>query len=197
MAGASCSGKSTLAERLTKGQLPGLATTLGLNSALPYYPLYGRDWDEVHDAPSDRVLVQYDLTDRNPFAEEGALRDETLELLKQAQTVTFLTVWEYPEELERRLTNRFKDRGGIAFTVAQQLRKRGLQRAWHSLQRFRQRQRLFKQPDGLWQLYQAWFVSSARLSNAQHWILRSVEPDVATRVVGTGPASPLWRVPLI
>jgi hypothetical protein len=192
MAGASCSGKTTLTARLLKGELPALAGALDLAPQAPYHVLHGRDWEGVEAAAEEHVLVQYDLTAETPFASEGAVSERALDLLNHARHLTLLTVWERPDELKRRLETRFEERGGLAFTLVQTLAKRRVGPAWRSLQRFRQRRRLFGQPDDLWALYQRWFASCARMQTTAHWVVRSTNPD-EVRKAEPVPHAPFWR----
>jgi len=193
MAGASCTGKSTLTERLLCGDLPDLGIALGFETTADYHVLHGSDWNGIEAARSDKVLLQYDLTADTPFAKQGEVTPGALDLLARARSITLLTVWERPDELERRLERRFDDRGGFPYTVARTLIKGRPRRAWRSVRRLRQRRRLFSQPDQLWVLYQRWFSSCARLPAAEHWVIRSMSPDEVTKLPKPLPDAPFWR----
>lgn len=193
MAGASCAGKTTLTERLLAGELPALSEAVALVPNGAYHVVHGRDWKRVEASASVNVLVQYDVTARTPFADEGHVGDTTLALLNGAERLTLLTVWEHPDELRRRLEGRFDARGGLAYTLLQGLRRRGLQPALYSFRRFRQRRRLFVQPDALWSLYERWFASCARMQVSSHWVVRSTNANDPLRLCEPFPDSPFWR----
>jgi hypothetical protein len=190
--GASCTGKTTLTERLLGGQLPALAAALGVDSSARYHVLHGIDWNTVESADAQHILVQYDLTADTPLANHGRMHQAALDLLSRVQQVTILTVWEQPEELKRRLTQRFDERGGLPYTIVKKLRKGLVQRAWRSVQRFRERRRLFSETDALWALYQRWFQSCAHLPAAQHWIVRSTTPEHPTKLSQSEPPARPW-----
>jgi hypothetical protein len=196
MAGASCAGKSTLAERLLTGAMPDVASAIGLERGEHYHVLYGVDWSPSQTSRWPRTFIQYDITARTPFADRGIVRPEALEWLRNQQLVV-LTVWEDPAELERRLELRFEQRGGLAWTLLKGLAKRGPRRARYSFNRYRQRQRLFRQPDDLWALYQAWFASCARLEGVPHWIVQSTRPDELRLLTDAALQAPFWQQPAL
>jgi hypothetical protein len=190
--GASCAGKSTLANRLLAGALSEAASALGLEPGDDYHLLYGLTWSRDEASRWPRLLIQYDITARTPFAEHGVISPEALEWLRRQQVV-LLTVWEQPAELERRLKHRFEGRGGLAWTVIKWLVKGYPRKASRSLRRYLDRRRLYRSPDDLWALHRAWFDSSAQLDLAPHWLMQSTRPGELRLLTGDPMESPMWE----
>lgn len=190
--GASCTGKTTIAAQLLRGELPVLADAIGLEPGAHYHVLHGKDWSPSATSGKPRVLLQYDVTAETPFAREGELQRGALEWLAAAQSLTLLTVWERPDELDRRLARRFHERGGLVSTVTQALAKRRFAGAWRSVARFHQRRRLFRRPDRLWDLYERWVRSCAGLAHARHWLVQSTAPERVTPFPERLPSRPFW-----
>jgi hypothetical protein len=183
LSGPSCVGKSTLLNRLFNGEMPRLSEALGLREAPPYTLVHADDWSNLEKAPCESVLLHYDLT-RKPFWAREEERDKALEILDQARSITFLTLWELPEELRGRFLDRSKRR------VVGNLKSLRVRRAWKETRWYLRKRSFFTRSDQMWQLYRQWFDFTSKFSDSQHWVLRSTVIDDAPMLL---PA--MWREP--
>jgi hypothetical protein len=183
VAGPSCVGKSTVIARLLSGETPQLAQALGMTEPLAYELVHATEWRRLETSHA-AVLLHYELT-RRSFLLARAGRDRALLALDRARDITFLTLWELPDEVERR----FNAKARIALTGhARHLRIRSL---WRTLRRFRTRRPYFAKPDRLWQLYTRWFAFTTAFAQSPHWVLRS-STHVPSVLIHAVPDVPFW-----
>jgi hypothetical protein len=191
VAGPSCSGKSTLIQRLYSGELPEIAARLRLGDVSAWSCALPNDLSA--DA-SGKVLLHYDFLrpwtgGRTP--DYGA--DEPLRLAATAAEVTLLTLWVPPAELYRRMAERrsaflrallrgrpwdseilrTSRRTSARRSGPPPDRRRSLRKTWaivRELRRLGEKVRSFRRGSEVEALYDSW-LSFWSESPAEHWVL--------------------------
>ncbi|HXV25480.1 MAG TPA: methyltransferase domain-containing protein [Alphaproteobacteria bacterium] len=98
--GPTSSGKSTLIDRLWKGDLPQLSDRIGLTDKSDWpQPINTNHLFENSPASASNVIWHYDFLRPYYRTSKTYERDEALEALTCAEKVTVITVWTPPERL--------------------------------------------------------------------------------------------------
>ena len=169
--GPSCVGKSTLLDRLARGEMPCLAESIGLSGAPELTIVHAAELKTRRQWPAaGPVLLHYELT-RTRFLQGWAAADNALALLRRANRLDFLTLWEQPDEMHRRFEAKFKN------AIVADLRRLRLGRASRVLRRYRLRRPYFVDRDKMWKLYCQWFEVCDAFEASRHWVFRSGELD--------------------
>jgi hypothetical protein len=187
VAGPSCSGKSTLIQRLYAGELPEVAARLGMEEPAAWQCLLPNDLAGIQDEPRGRVILHYDFLrawtgGRAPdFGAEGPLQ-------LAAPRITLVTLWVPPDELHRRMAERRSAflaallrgrpwdsetlRTGRRTSGPPPDRRRSLRKTWaivRELRRLGQKVRSYRRPGEVEALYDAW-LSFWAARRAEHWV---------------------------
>jgi hypothetical protein len=185
IAGPSCVGKSTLIDALLAGGMADVARKIGMQSGRAYKLFHATESERLEYEECDAVLLHYELT-RKEFITLGE-KDEALASLSRASRVSFLTLWEAPEEVERRLYVK------VRRLIAMELRSLRIRRAWRVLRRFRLRKRFFSDPAQMWELYLQWFDFTATFTQSPHWVLRPSRGSGSLSRLSPPHTAPLWQ----
>ncbi|MFO0687856.1 MAG: class I SAM-dependent methyltransferase [Myxococcota bacterium] len=102
IAGVTASGKTTLIDRLRRGEEPEIAAAIGLSTPASAVSYDAFDLIEPRSPYVDTVLFHYDIL--RPFRRSAHVhaRDEALDVLRTADEVTVLTILPEADELVRR-----------------------------------------------------------------------------------------------
>jgi 2-polyprenyl-3-methyl-5-hydroxy-6-metoxy-1,4-benzoquinol methylase len=106
VAGPTSSGKSTLIEKLRRGELPEVARRLRIDDPAGWATPLANRLHEPGPAHFEKALYHYDFL--RPYLRGARIhsRDEGLDVLDLADDLTFLTIWCRPELLGERLERR-------------------------------------------------------------------------------------------
>jgi hypothetical protein len=190
IAGPSCSGKSTLIQRLCAGELPDVAARLRMGDPAAWQCLLPNDLTGFQGETLERVILHYDFL--RPWiggrtTDYGA--EGPLQLAGTAAEVTLVTLWVSPEELHRRMAERrsafisalLRGRPWDSETLRTSRRNigpppdrsRSLGKTWaivRELRRLGGKVRSYRRRGEVEALYEAW-VSFWATRHAEHWIL--------------------------
>lgn len=173
VAGPSGVGKSYWIKRLLRGDLPGLATSLGQASSA-YQPVRTGLLRAGRDAPAHGIL-QYDLTVLYRLKDEGFEYDPLLQHLLAGHAVTVITLCAPQAVVKRRWLARSQH---WYWVNARHHPLRTLWSAltwpWRWLAEKRHPRRLYFQPDALWDLYARWLAFCASAPIHAHWLVDAV-----------------------
>lgn len=192
VAGPSCSGKSTLIQRLCAGELPEVAARLRMGDPAAWRCLLPNDLPaipELDGEPLERVILHYDFLrpwaagQTTDYGAEGPLR-----LAASAAEVTLVTLWVPPEELHRRMTERrsafiaalLRGRPWDSETLRTSRRssgpppdrRRSLRKTWaivRELRRLGEKVRSYRRRGQVEALYEGW-ISFWATRETEHWI---------------------------
>ncbi len=190
VAGPSCSGKSTLIQRLYAGELPEMAARLRLGDVSAWRCALPNDLNDLATVAAGKVLLHYDFL--RPWTggqtpDYGA--EEPLRLAGTAAEVTLLTLWVPPAELHRRMAERrsafvralLRGRPWNSETLRSSARRSGpppdrrrsLRKTWaivRELRRLGEKVRSFRRGSEVEALYDAWLAFWSERP-AEHWVL--------------------------
>lgn len=198
IAGASCTGKTTLVEGLRGATpRPALPPELGSwdMSGFTFVDAIGLADPERAPLPR-RCVLHYDIFRPVTFHDTTDFdSDPALELLRRSARLDVLTLWEDPTTLLARSLSR---RRRLWRKVARRSSLSALGRNVRDYRGARARRRKmhpwFADPDRLWQLYEGWFdaVEAARADS--HLVVRPSEGFEVSDPGRTAPRTPLWPV---
>ena len=190
IAGPSCSGKSTMIDRLLSGRLPRLAGGLELGPLETWTSLLPKHVSDPPRADAPKVLLHYDLlrrwTRKEPAADYDG--DPCLGLLSEAPDLTVVTLWASASVLAARLRQRRSTfhrrllRGRL--WNSEQLHSTAVEddrpapswwrtasAVWRELLRLEAKRRLFRSEDPLRDLYESWLRFCVRTGPRANWII--------------------------
>ena len=186
VAGPSCVGKSHLLEKLQEGELPMLATSLGLAPVSSWEFYNANELNRPTDLPAGNTALHYDLL-RPRFAGFGNYHnDPVLKILDAAQEITVLTMWDEPEILLGRFDQRIQ---GKLLRIYVPVRLFGLLRNFPKLIKKRN---CYRQTPELWRQYTLWFEFCAGYDLIEHWILRNSTQFSLSKLSDWPDARPFW-----
>ncbi len=106
VAGASCSGKSTLLRRMVRGELPAVAAQLGIESAAHPVTIDVTEWPSPDRPIARQLLVHYDICAQS-LRRDGFNHID--DLAARSDRLAVLTLCVSPAELRRRNRARCRD----------------------------------------------------------------------------------------
>lgn len=170
VAGPSCAGKTTLINRLRKGELPLLQKNLKMLDLHGWY--YKDAWQLktfFAEGPIDLIL-HYDilrLMDKNIQSYDI---DPVFHVLQTAREVMVLTLWECPETLLQRCRQR-------QWKNFCNLKKGKFRYFFKRFKRLNRKSGLYKNPKAMAQWYKRWFDFCLEVDSLQHVIVQSHNPE--------------------
>jgi len=157
VAGPTAAGKSTLIAKLRRNQLPQIAARIGLGDGAAWRAGGSKEIAAMSEVHLPRLLFHYDFL--RPYLRSAKVhgRDEGLDVLDTAESVTTLTLWCPPSRLRERL-----QRGEIAPRTILGLH-------WGP-KRHRTLAADYRDPDAVRAHYRRWFAYLATRPGS-HWVV--------------------------
>lgn len=164
IAGPPSSGKTTLLERMHRGDVPALCEQLGLGDPGAWTHVAATDLGRIQEPMIDRLVIHYDmLAQRTPHGFR-----HIPELLSGSARTVILTLMADSESLSRRTRTRLIDAVTAVFRHPLELRPRvrRVRRLWR-------RHRVYRSEASVRALYQRWFDLTSQYPIAAHWLFDS------------------------
>jgi hypothetical protein len=171
LAGPPGSGKSTFIKNLTTGNLPSIASQLGLTNPLSCKHITVKEWRQSYEQQTDQLIYEYDFLGqwKRRLFHQAYEEDEPLRLLDTAREIMFVTLWARPKILAQRLELRQPAPLKVFLKLA---------KSRHALRRIRvllATKNLYKDPAKLLPLYEKWFQFCGRYHASAHWLMDTSE----------------------
>lgn len=170
VAGPSCVWKTTLIQRLRRGELPTLRRILGVGS------LQGWDFKDAWQIPGTstagafRLVLHYDILRPMDDDIRSFDRDPVFDLLGTGAVVTLLTLVESPNVLLLRCRQRRNQ-------TFRYLKKMRLPTFYKRFKRLHRKCRLYKNPPAVTGWYDKWFDFCGTLGPIEHFVAYGSCPE--------------------
>ncbi|MCG8604311.1 hypothetical protein MJD09_04835 [bacterium] len=170
-AGPSCSGKSTVMERLQGGSLRSLSEKLELDDPCLWLFAAPKDLSQSSEAFIPRLILHYDMVGswKSDDFQSSYEDDKRLRILDISNETRFVTFWTSPATLGERIETREEKRArkyGKKAHHRQGLRPEG---------RLRKLRLLYTDQDRLRNQYEMWFRFCHFHNAKMHWIMDTTQ----------------------
>ncbi len=156
------SGKTTLVERLTAGELPEVAARARIGDPAGWTRISAGWLPELTEPAIDRLLLHYDFLRPYLASAKTHDRDEALDVLETAERLTFVTIWTPPERLRRQL-------------LASEIEPKTRLGVYRGKSRMLKIQRDYASPARIREHYRQWF-DYARTKSDDHVVVELSDP---------------------
>ncbi len=172
--GPSCAGKTTLIDRIKKGEFRPLCEQLGIHNPLLWSYIEARDIPGVQQSFMERVVLHYDIykqySERNGFSYLS-------ELINKSNKISVVTLCASPAILLQRNRLRINN---ISYLLSLESPKH--QALNRRLQWLLKKHRVYKQSLGVLGLFDNWFdFCNLHFATTTHWIVDSDKPNMVAR----------------